>query len=168
MKLTRLVPALVLALVATAPAAAAAPAGPEPWQPYPSKPFVLPAGVYCPFQVNVGIVADEGEIRVDARYPDGKVRVNEYRGKLVVDFVGNGKSAVRDLSGIGWMELYPDGVSSKSFTAIGPFGARFQARDKFPQGYYRFDGFTVITFDPDGTRHVPVPGPHENICQTLS
>ncbi len=143
---------------------------PEPWQPYPTAPFVLPAGQYCAFQVNVDVVADEGEIRVDARYPDGAVRVDEFRGKLVVRFVASsGKSAERDLSGSGWMELYPDGVTRKSFTGVGPFGARFEARDAYPQGYYRFDGLTVITFDRDGTRHVPfATGPRENLCETLS
>ncbi|TCO54959.1 hypothetical protein [Actinocrispum wychmicini] len=170
MRLSRLVPALVFALVAALPATAdAAQFKPEPWRPFHSTPVTLPGGLYCAFDLNLDIVADDEQIRVDSRYPDGTVHVNEYRGKLIVNFVGNGKSAERDLSGTGWEELYPDGVNRKSFTVVGPFGARFKTGDDYPQGYYRFDGFTVITFDPDGRRHVPVHvGSREDMCHTLS
>jgi hypothetical protein len=168
MKLVPLVAAL--ALLAGVPATAnASTFHPEPWRTFRSAPFTLPAGQYCAFELHVDIVADEEEIRVDARYPDGTVHVNEYRGKLVVNFVGNGSSAVRDLSGTGWEEFYPGGVNRKTFTVAGPFGARFKTGDHYPQGYYRFDGFTVITFQPDGTRALPVQqGTRENMCQTLS
>jgi hypothetical protein len=166
MRLTHLLPTL-LTLLALATPAAAEPL-PSPWQPDPTTPFALPAGPYCTFELKVDILKDEGEVRVDARYPDDKVRINEYQGVLVAKFSGNGKSAVRDLSGRGWREFYPDGVTTKSFTGLGPFGARIQTSDKYPQGYYVFDGFTVITFDRDGTRHVPIHGPQENICQTLT
>lgn len=170
MRLSRLVPALVLVLLGAVPATAdATQFKPEPWRDFRSSPVTLPGGQYCAFDLKLDIVQDEEQTRVDSRYPDGTVHVNEYRGKLVVNFEGNGKSALRDLSGTGWEELYPDGVNRKTFTVAGPFGARFRTTDDYPQGYYRFDGFTVITFDKDGTRHVPVHvGPREDICEALS
>lgn len=142
----------------------------EPWQPFRSADFVAPAGKYCTFDLAVEAVADEEEFRVVTRYPDGTERLLEFRGKLVSRFtnVATGESVVRDLSGRGWEGLYPDGVTMKSFSGVGPFGFGFRAEDEFAQGYYRFDGVTVITLAEDGTRTLRVTGDAENLCATLS
>jgi hypothetical protein len=163
---------LCAALLVFVAGAASASAAPEQWRPFQTSGFVAPAGKFCAFELKGDITKDEEETRVDARYPDGAVRVNEYRGPLFLRFTNtaSGKSVVRDLGGQGWEELYPNGVSRKSFTIVGRFSAGFTATDDFPQGYYHFDGgFHVITFDQDGTRHLPVAyGPAENLCGTLS
>ncbi|HEX2133984.1 MAG TPA: hypothetical protein VHH15_20760 [Actinophytocola sp.] len=156
---------------ATAPAQAdEGPAGPEPWQPYEATDFVSPAGKYCDFALSVSAVEDEEEYRVVSRYPDGAVRVYEYRGKLVTEFtnVATGESVIRDLSGHAWTEMYPDGQTMKTFTGIGPFGFGFREEDPYPRGYYRLDGLHVITLDEDGTRRMPVAvGEAENVCAAL-
>lgn len=175
------VAAIVVSFTAMAapPALAASPAPtatggvfhPEPWQPFTAQDFVAPAGKYCTFDLAVEAVEDEEEVRVDARYPDGTVRVYEYRGKLISRFtnLATGESVVRDLSGRGWQELYADGTTSKSFTGIGPFSAGFRAQDRYPQGYYRLDGFHSIDYTPDGIRSMPIAaGPEENLCRTVS
>lgn len=169
-----LVAAVSLTGAAASPAAAApAPGGfdPEPWQPYTAQDFVAPAGRYCPFDLKVEAVLDEEEVRVDARYADGAVRVYEYRGRLVTRFtnLASGESVRRDLSGRAWQELYPDGVTSKSLTGLGPFGAGFRAGDGYPQGYYRLDGLHSISYPRDGSRRMPVAaGTQENLCRTLA
>jgi hypothetical protein len=118
----------------------------------------------------VTAVADEEEFRVSARYPDGNVRVYEYRGTLVSRFtnLATGKSVTRDLSGHAWTEMYPDGQTMRTFTGAGPFAFGFRATDPYERGYYRFDGLHVITLRADGTRHMAVDaGPAENMCTTL-
>jgi hypothetical protein len=151
---------------------AASPAGVkiEPWQPYQAENFTTPAGRYCTFALQVTAVEDAEQVRVDARYPDGSVRVNEYKGTLVSDFtnVTTGKAVRRDLSGRAWVELRPDGAF-KSFTGVGPFSLGFRAVDDYPQGYYRLAGVHSVTFDADGTRHLAVDGgTEENLCATLA
>ena len=144
--------------------------GPEAWQPYRATNFVTPAGRYCDFDLEVTAIADEEEFRVSARYPDGNVRVYEYRGTLVSRFtnLASGKSVTRDLSGHAWTEMYPDGQTMKTFTGAGPFAFGFRATDRYERGYYRFDGLHVITLAVDGTRRMAVDaGPAENMCTTL-
>lgn len=164
---------IVAALTTVVLAAGAAPAeaaGPEPWQPYRSEPWTAPAGKYCTFPLQLEIVADKEEVRVDARYPDGTVQAEEYRGELVVDFINvdTGEQIRRDLSGHAEVTYYRDGTMS-SFAGVGPFGIGFRAEDDYPQGYYALNGVHQITFDPDGTRHMAVAiGPEENVCETLS
>jgi hypothetical protein len=94
----------------------------------------------------------------------------EFRGMLTTRFTNaaTGESVVRDLSGHAWQELYPDGVTPKSFSGVGPFSFGFRAEDEYAQGYYRFDGVTVITLAGDGTRRLHVTGAAENLCVTLS
>jgi hypothetical protein len=160
---------LLVGAVAT-PAQADQRQGPEAWQPYRATDFVAPAGRYCDFDLGVTAVVDEEEYRVSARYPDGNVRVYEYRGTLVSRFtnLASGESVTRDLSGHAWTEMSPDGQTMTSFVGAGPFSFGFRATDPYERGYYRFDGLHVITLDADGTRHMTVDaGPAENMCTTL-
>jgi hypothetical protein len=164
---------IVAALTAVVLAAGAAPAaatGPEPWKPVRSESSTSPAGRHCTFPLETQIVDDQEESRVDARYPDGSVKVVEYRGALIVDFVNvdTGERIRRDLSGRGVETLYPDG-STSSFGGVGPFGFGFQATDDYPQGRYVLDGIHQITYDKDGTKHMAIAiGPEENVCETLA
>lgn len=172
MRTRSLVTAGVVSLLGVVGAGTPAAAGtwPEPWQPYQTENFVTPAGKYCDFELAVTALEDGEEFRVDARYPNGAVRVNEFRGTLITRFtnVATSESTVRDLSGHAWQELYPDGETTMSFTGIGPYGYGFRATDGFPRGYYRFDGLHKITIAPDGTRAMAIDGgPTENICETL-
>lgn len=164
------VAALAVVLTALGATPAQAVSGPEPWQPYTATDFVAPEGKYCAFALAVEAIVDEEEFRVVTRYPDGAERVLEYRGELVTRFtnVATGASVVRDLSGHAWLELYPDGQAMKSFSGIGPFGFGFRAEDDYPQGYYRFDGVTLITIAEDGTRTLRYTSTEENLCDTLS
>ncbi|HEV7647800.1 MAG TPA: hypothetical protein VGP26_06550 [Actinophytocola sp.] len=143
---------------------------PEPWQPFSATSFTAPAGRYCDFALQVTAVQDEEEVRVDARYPDGAIRVNEYRGTLVSRFtnVATGESVLRDLSGRGFEERYPDGLTLESFTVIGPFGFGFGDGDGFAKGYYRLSGLHKVALTRNGVKSMAVDaGPEENMCETL-
>lgn len=162
----------VAGVLATATPASAAPTEfhPEPWQPAEAGDFAVAAGRLCTFGFHAHIAQNEEQFRVDARYPDGAPRIQEFRGKLIVQFSNdtNGNSVRWDLSGYGVQELYPDG-SEKSFFGIGPFSIGFRATDPYPQGYYRLDGIHLVTIDPDGTRHLTFDGgTEENLCQTIA
>jgi hypothetical protein len=161
-----------LVLVGMPGVAAAAPAGvrPEPWQPFRATDFTAPAGRYCDFDLQVTAVQDEEEVRVDARYPDGAIRLNEYRGALVSRFtnLATGESVVRDLSGRGFEERYADGATLKSLTGIGPFGFGFRDGNGYPKGYYRLSGLHSVVLTEDGGRTMAIDaGPAENMCETL-
>jgi hypothetical protein len=164
---------IVAALTAVVLAAGAAPAaatGFEPWKPYRSEPWTAPAGKYCTFPLQLDIVADQEEVRVTARYPDGSVRAEEYRGELIVGFtnVETGERIQRDVSGRGAATYYQDG-NTASFGGVGPFGIGFRAEDDYPQGYYVLNGVHNITYDKDGTKHMAIAvGPEENVCETLT
>ncbi|MEU7317854.1 hypothetical protein [Streptomyces sp. NPDC007083] len=142
---------------------------PEPWRPFRSGDTTLPGGTYCSSDLHLHPVEDEEMVRVDSRYPDGSVHINEYKGRLVVDFTNTetGATVRRDLSGQGADELRPDGTS-KTFGGVGPFGVGFQPTDAYPAGYYVVDGIHVTTRETSGRRHMPVAiGAEENICRTL-
>ena len=165
----------VAVLAAVLIGAAAVPAqsetGPEPWQPYRAEGFISPAGRTCDFDLRSTPVEDEEEYRVTSRYPNGNVREYEFRGTLVTRNTNlrTGESVDVDLSGHAWQGMYEDGETTKSFTGIGPFSFGFREQDSYPRGYYRFDGFTVITLDRDGTRHLRVhAGEVQNICEMIS
>ncbi|MFI8849903.1 hypothetical protein ACIGW3_06815 [Streptomyces sp. NPDC053499] len=143
---------------------------PEPWRPFRPGDITLPGGVYCPFDLHLHLVEDEEMTRVDSRYPDGSVHINEYKGKLVVDFTNtdSGVTVRRDLSGRGAEELRPDGTR-KTLGGVGPFGVGFKNTDAYPAGYYVVDGIHVTTWDTAGRRHMAVAiGSQENICRTLA
>jgi hypothetical protein len=165
-----IVAALTTLVLAAATAPAEATGGPEPWKPFRSEPSTSPAGRHCAFPLETRIVYDDEESRVDARYPDGSVKVVEYRGALIVDFINleTGEQIRRDLSGRGVETLYPDG-STSSFGGVGPFGIGFVATDGYPKGRYVLDGIHQITYDKDGTKHMAIAiGPEENVCETLT
>lgn len=143
---------------------------PEPWRPYREEDFALPAGEYCSYALRGHIVEDEELVRVDSRYANGAVHVNEYKGTLIIDFTNldSGQTVRRDLSGRGWEELRPDG-SIETFAGVGPFGSAFSVTDDHPAGQYVLDGIHVLEWDANGQKSMPVAiGSEENLCHTLS
>lgn len=163
-----------LATVATAATALAlsttnaAAAG--PWQPYPEGDLTLVAGSYCDFTVTAHPVAQGVKYRTVESYPDGTPKVQEFTGPLRVLFTNtaNGAHTTLNLSGHAIVTYRQDG-SMAQYETRGPVGFGFHAGDGFPKGYYRLLGRHVMTFDPDGTRHLVVDqGAEQNICTMLS
>ena len=149
-----------------APAAGAA--GENGWQPYRTQPF--DSSDVCSFTVHGDIVKDEEETRIDAAYPDGSAKVQEFRGPLVIRFTntGTGASVVRDVSGYALIHFRQDGGSTWFFNGGGSIGVHAGNRAT-PAGSYIVQGTFVVTFAPDGTRDIHlVHARSENLCTTLA
>ena len=165
--------ALAAALVAvTAVPAAAAPdgGGNGGWGPTSTPPFVLPAGQICSFEVKGDIVADREWMRTLATFPDGKPRVQDFRGVLVIRFTntGNGRSVVRDATGTIRVYSLADGTRIQQLHGHNALPVR-AANTGFPGGDYITHGDFVVIDRPGGVREVPVQlGTMENLCKTLA
>ena len=165
--------ALAAALVAvTAVPAAAAPdgGGNGGWEPTSTPPFVLPAGQICSFEVKGDIVADREWMRTLATFPDGKPRVQDFRGVLVIRFTntGNGRSVVRDATGTIRVYSLADGTRIQQLHGHNALPVR-AANTGFPGGDYITHGDFVVIDRPGGVREVPVQlGTMENLCKTLA
>jgi hypothetical protein len=138
------------------------------WVPYRGAPFTTP-GV-CSFTVHGDIVQDEEEARTLAAFPDGSPRIQEFRGPLVIRFTntGNGKSAVRDVSGYARVRHLEKGGSIWYFD--GGLSVRVYIGNRgYPAGWYILQGTGWLTIAPDNTRDFPhLHADVENLCETLA
>jgi hypothetical protein len=149
-----------------APAAGAADRG--GWQPFRTQPFDSIGR--CSFTVHGDVVKDEEEVRTDATFPDGSPRIQEFRGPLVIRFTstGNGRSAVRDVSGYGRLRERSDGGSAWFLDGGASIGVPI-GNTAFPAGSYIVHGRFRLTIQPDGTRDLPhLHADVENLCDTLA
>jgi hypothetical protein len=165
-------------LVATAPASAAvhqnnARPGGE-WEPVPSVPFDVPAGVRCDFPVHGEAIVDEVVRMVLQWYPDGSVKREMYTGALLtrVTNTATGASVDKDASGTGLVDYKPGGslAGNASFQAWGPVLVGFgQDAGNLPRGLYILNGIYTLTISKDGYRTVKwkVDGGADNICEDL-
>lgn len=162
------------ALAATAVAGAvlvATPAHASPWTAYHSEDFTIPAGQSCSFELAGHVVADQERYRTTETYPDGSPRLQQFTGRLVVEFtnVATGASVTRNLTGRGDFEYLPDG----GFTLTdmgGHFGVGLHPGDDPAPGYYVVGGKGwQVRVDADGHRTLTAGhGTIENICATLA
>ncbi len=143
------VAAAVLAAVAvpTAPASAAPAARGGGWEPAPSAPWNVAAGLRCDFPVHGEPVVDDVVRRVLDTYPDGRPERVAYKGDLVVRLTntGSGASYDADAGGTALVEYRPDG--SRLWAVHGPvligFGENGGTLDR---GFYTVDGtYTLET-----------------------
>ncbi|MEV0645180.1 hypothetical protein AB0I28_07940 [Phytomonospora sp. NPDC050363] len=170
---------LCLALAAgTVLAPSAAQAGPstsglrpEPWRPWIQPEWTAPAGRYCDFPLGLEVVSQDVRSRVLQRHPDGSVKLEEYAGPLISEFVNldTGERLLSDASGSGVAEFRTDG-SYVAFAMAGPVGMGFRDGDRdLTRGYYMLDGVHVVAFAADGTRSLPVDlGGEDNVCDDLA
>lgn len=161
------------ALTVTVAAGSATAAGsawqPEPWEPWIQEEWTAEAGRYCTFPLHVDVISQDIQRRVLERYPDGTVMREEYAGPLIVDFVNvdTGQRVRHDVGGRAYPEYRIDG-SFLRYLMVGPVGFGFRDGDRYPKGYYEFDGVHLITFDADGTRNLAYDGgDEENVCRSL-
>jgi hypothetical protein len=164
--------AAALVAVAAVPAAAAPAGTPDGsgWVPTSTPPFVLPAGQICPFEVKGDIVADREWMRTVATFDDGKPRVQDFTGVLVIRFTNtvNKRSVVRDATGSIRVYSLPDGTRIQQFKGNNALPVR-AANTGFPGGDYITRGDFVVIDRPGGVREVPVRlGTMENLCKTLA
>ncbi|MGH3378495.1 MAG: hypothetical protein ACRDP6_27600 [Actinoallomurus sp.] len=157
-----------VALIAPAAGAAGENAGTGGWQPYRTQPF--DSTDVCSFTIHGDIVKDEEETRIDATYPDGSAKVQEFRGPLVIRFTNTstGASAVRDVSGYALLHFHQGGGSTWFFNGGGSIGVH-AGNTATPPGSYIVRGTFVVTFAADGTRDIRlIHARSENLCTTLA
>jgi hypothetical protein len=141
-----------------------------PWKRYRTKPWHDAAGKVCAFGVNVTIVRDREQDRTLLHYPNGKPKLQEFRGPLYVRYTSTstGKSAVGNLSGYGWF-YYPasgglDAFVTSHIDVTVPVG-----NSGFRAGEWIVSGRALVIID--GTSAINIVLIHataENICRTLS
>jgi hypothetical protein len=141
-----------------------------PWQRYVTQPWQDAPGKVCTFGVNVTIVRQHEQYRTTSSYPDGKPRVQEFRGPLFVRYTNasTGKSVVGNLSGYGWFYYQRDGGTV--IYVPSHFGLSVPVGNKgFPAGEWIFNGHGMVVVSSSGDIHVVrFRATIENICQKLS
>ena len=83
----------------------------SPWTPYAAADFVAPAGERCAFELQGQVVSDKERIRTLETFPDGRPRVQQVVGQLLVRYTNTAtaESVVRNLTGNGIVEYSADG-----------------------------------------------------------
>ena len=172
MRLRHIVAVLVLlaATVLAAPATAGAASHPVPWHRFRTAPWHDAPGKVCTFGVSAKPVKDGEQTRILARYPNGKPRVQEFRGPLYVRYTNThtGKTLTRNLSGYGWFFYGPSG--GVRFFVPGHVGLTVDVGNKgWPAGEWVFAGQAWVRITSTGDTHIHLlHATAENLCRTLS
>jgi hypothetical protein len=166
MRRTALAPlALVAVLLGTQPASATTPPG---WEPAPSAPWDVGAGVRCDFPVHGEPVVDVVR-RVLSTHPDGSARRVAYRGDLVVRVTNTDTRASfdADVSGSAVVEYRPDG--SQFWAVRGPVLVGVGAgQGSLPRGLYVVDGVYTMDIGAGGYKTVHlVHGTTDDLCARI-
>jgi hypothetical protein len=145
-------------------------AGKIPWKRYVTKGWQDAPGQVCSFGVNVTIVRQHEQYRTTSSYPNGKPRVQEFRGPLFARYTNasTGKSLVGNLSGYGWFYYEPNG--SIAIYVPSHIGLTVHVGNKgFPAGEWIFSGRGMVFVSSTGDiRVVPFHARLENVCSMLS
>ncbi len=144
---------------------------PGGWSPYRTAPFTLAAGARCPFGLSGTPVRDRERIRTLATFADGKPRIQEVKGPLVVRYTNldSGRSVRRNLTGRALVTYGADG-SFKETLEHGHFAAGLSASDLGGPGFFVLTGSGFgLAVAADGSRTLSLgTGRVENLCTTLS
>jgi hypothetical protein len=159
---------VVLVALGGARATAAADGSYGPWQAAPQGSITAPAGTVCSFAVSA--VPIRQDVRVRYHY-DASGNVDGYQatGQLFgrVTNTDTGASVVRNLSGPGWVDLFPDG--SYDAVADGDFLVFFLAQDTPSSQLLLLSGHTVLHGSATGVKTLVSHSGHtENLCDTLA
>ncbi|GAA2588532.1 MULTISPECIES: hypothetical protein [Streptomyces] len=157
---------LAAALLGTQPATAAAEEG---WEPAPSTPWDVAAGVRCDFPVHGEPVVDEVVRRVLSTYPDGSERRVAYKGDLVIRVTNTETGAAHDAdaSGSAVVEYRRDG--SQLWAVHGPvFVGVGAGQGTLPRGLYIVDGVYTMDISATGYKAVHlVRGTTDDLCARI-
>lgn len=138
------------------------------WEPAPSAPWDVAAGLRCDFAIHGEPVVDEVVRRVLVRYPDGSPKSVAYKGDLVVR-VTNEVSDVfydADASGSAIVEYRADG--SQFWSVLGPVLVGV-GEGNLDRGMYVVDGVYTLAISASGFKTVTMAhGSTTDICERIS
>ncbi|GAA3831279.1 hypothetical protein ACFS5L_44105 [Streptomyces phyllanthi] len=139
------------------------------WEPAPSAPWDVPAGVRCDFPVHGEPVVDEVVRRVLETHPDGSAKRVVYKGDLVVrvTHAGTGASYDADVSGTAVVDHRTDG--SQFWSVLGPVLVGVgEGGGSLPRGLYVIDGAYTLDIDSTGYKTVTMAhGTQDDICARI-
>ncbi|MFB7931599.1 hypothetical protein ACFC4C_21095 [Streptomyces sp. NPDC056039] len=161
---------LAAALLGTQPATAATAATEAGgWEPAPSTPWDVAAGVRCDFPVHGEPVVDEVVRRVLSTHPDGSARRVAYKGDLVIRVTNTESGAAHDAdaSGSAVVEYRPDG--SQLWAVRGPVLVGVgEGQGTLPRGLYIVDGVYGMDISATGYKAVHlVRGTTDDLCARI-
>ncbi|MFF8846027.1 hypothetical protein ACF08N_25475 [Streptomyces sp. NPDC015127] len=139
------------------------------WEPAPSAPWDVAAGVRCDVAVQGEPIVDEVVRRVTARHPDGSPKQVAYKGDLVVRVTNTVSGAFydADVSGSALVDHRTDG--SQFWTVRGPVLVGVgEGRGNLPRGLYVVDGVYTMDISADGYKSVNLAhGSLTDICDRI-
>ncbi|MFE4212950.1 hypothetical protein [Streptomyces sp. NPDC056844] len=134
------------------------------WEPAPSAPFDVAAGLRCDFAIHGEPVVDEVLQRVLDRHPDGSPKRVAYKGDLVVRVTNQETGAFHDAdaSGSAIVEYRADG--SQFWSVLGPVLVGV-GEGNLDRGMYLVDGVWTLLISASGHRTVTMAhGTTTDIC----
>jgi hypothetical protein len=141
------------------------------WEPYRTAPFRLAGGTRCPFGLVGTPVRDRERIRTLADFPDGRPKVQQVAGPLVVRYtnVDSGASVRRDLTGRTTISYGGDGSFTETLDH-GSLAVGLAATDPGGPGFFVLSGTGFrLHVSAEGGRTVSLgTGRVENLCTTLA
>ncbi|WP_411085179.1 hypothetical protein [Streptomyces sp. 061-3] len=163
--------ALAAVLLGAVPAASAdsgTGAG-QGWEPTPSKPWDVPAGLRCDFPVHGEPVVDEVVRHVLDTNPDGSAKRVTYKGDLVVRVTNTDTGAFFDADVSGWaiVEYRTDG--SQFWSVRGPVLVGFgENGGTLPRGLDTIDGVYTMDISATGYKTVTMThGTSDDLCARI-
>jgi hypothetical protein len=161
--------AALLGLSAVPAAAGSNAYGASGWEPSPSAPADVPAGV-CAFPVHLDFPVDVVKGRVLSTYPDGSVQREAFNGPLLtkVTNVDSGVSTVVNASGSAIVDFQPDG--SQLWNVAGPvlFGFRSGFANNHAPGLFVLAGNYTVLIAATGRTVRQAKGTEKDVCAMLS
>ncbi|MFF3290124.1 hypothetical protein [Streptomyces sp. NPDC003023] len=157
------------AVMGAAPASAAQPDAVLGWEPAPSAPWDVAAGLRCDFAVHGEQIVDEVVQRVLSTHPDGSPEFVAYKGDLVIRVTNKetGDFYDADASGSAVVEYRTDG--SQFWSVLGPVlvGVGEDAGN-LDRGLYIVDGVYTMDISSSGYKTVTMAhGSTTDICDQI-
>jgi hypothetical protein len=139
------------------------------WDPAPTAPFDVGAGLRCDFPVHGEPVVDRVVQHVLDTYPDGSVKHVVYKGDLVLRVTNTDTGAFydADASGSALVEYRTDG--SQFWAVHGPvlIGVG-EGKGNLPRGLYIVDGVYTMNIGADGYKAVHLlRGTTDDLCARI-
>ncbi|RZS44826.1 hypothetical protein EV193_101706 [Herbihabitans rhizosphaerae] len=163
-----LLAAVVLLSIVLAGAPAQAEGDPGPWKPAPQPVLDYPANTVCAFPVRAEPIVDEVVFRVLESYPDGKPKLEEYKGKLIdtVTRADTGAVTTVDISGHAFIHYPPSG--GQQWAVSGPVLVGIRPGQGTNIGLWVFDGPAWgIDISPTGHKTIIGRPASLNTCDLL-